>query len=138
MVATKKVPKLNLPFETIHCSSAYTRSQTSELKVSYEQKLLAVNMSDPYLLQNSDFDTLPEDWPEVTYANIYNFIVTSHSTFTHSEVKAYKSLVAYEFVITGQIFDVNNCKQIQPLLYLFLHQFGHSQSIFTKRPIKLG
>ena len=127
MAAAKKAPKLNLPFETIHCSSAYTRSLTGELKVCYEQKLLAVNISDPYLLQKSDFDTLPEDWPKVTYADIYNFLVTSQSTYTHSEVKAYKSLDAYQFVVTGQTFDVN-CKRIQPSLYLFLGKVRHSQS----------
>ena len=92
--------------------------------------MLAVNISDPYLLQKSDFDTLTEDWPEVTYADIYNFLLTSQSTYT--EVKAYKSLDAYQFVVTGQTFDVN-CKRIQPSLYLFLGKVRHSQSILTKR-----
>ena len=44
------------------------------------------------------------DWyegPEVTYADIYNFLINTTSYCTREQLKAYKSLDGYNFFVNG-------------------------------------
>ena len=74
-------------------------------------------------------------WPEVTYADIYAYFITKLSLYTHSQLKSYKTLDAYQFVVTWQNFDVM-CKRIQITNdhntgFQFVGKVWYSQSIFT-------
>jgi len=43
--------------------------------------------------------------PEVTYPDIFNFLVLTKSPYTLDEFKAYKSLEAYNFFASGWIYN---------------------------------
>ena len=116
--------------------SAYHKSLSGDRKKSYEEKLRDVNITDPYAMRKTAFDVKPERWPKVTFADTYFYLVNSTSKFTHSQMKAYKSLDAYQFVVTGQTYDVM-CRELRPELYLFFGKVRHSQSMFSKAPNKV-
>ena len=120
------------------CSeSVFYKSLSGDRKKDYEDKLRVVNITDPYAMRKSTFDVVPERWPKVTFADIYFYLVNSTSIYTHSQIKAYKSLDAYQFVVTGQTYDVV-CREVRLDLYLFLGKVRHSQSMFSKNPTKSG
>ena len=119
------------------CSeSVFYKSLSGDRKKDYEDKLRVVNITDPYAMRKSTFDVVPERWPKVTFADIYFYLVNSTSIYTHSQIKAYKSLDAYQFVVTGQTYDVV-CREIRLDLYLFLGKVRHSQSMFSKTSNKV-
>ena len=42
-------------------------------------------------------------WPNVEYPDIFNYFVTSVSTYTKQQLKAYKSLEGYRYFVDGWI-----------------------------------
>ena len=86
--------------------SAYHKSLSGHLQINYADKLQEVNIADPFGMRKQDFNVEPERWPKVTFADIYFYLVNSTSIFTHSQMKAYKNLDAYQFVVTDQTYDV--------------------------------
>ena len=62
-------------------------------------------LPDPY--------TLAENWkdnvkllPDITWADIYNYLINTPSLYTNKNLKVYKSLEAYNFFVSGHIHDV--------------------------------
>eukprot|EP00117_Sycon_ciliatum_P019190 scpid45373/ scgid17476/ PHD finger protein ING1; Protein INHIBITOR OF GROWTH 1 len=75
-------------------------------KCRYREKLerVAPDSSDPYL-PRSIF--LEEDkFPLVDYPDIYNFLVNAPSPYTKEQLKAYKSLEGYKYLVSGWVGDV--------------------------------
>ena len=46
------------------------------------------------------------DWPDVSYADIYNYLILTASLYTHEQLKAYKSLDGYNFYTNGWVSDM--------------------------------
>ena len=42
-------------------------------------------------------------WPNVEYPDIFNYFVTSVSTYTKQQLKAYKSLEGYRYFVDGWV-----------------------------------
>ena len=38
------------------------------------------------------------DWPSVSYADIYNYLINTPSEYTHEMLKAYKSMDGHNFL----------------------------------------
>ena len=62
-------------------------------------------MPDPY--------TLVENWkdnekllPDITLTDIYNYVINTPSLYTNENLRAYKSLEAYNFFASGHVHDV--------------------------------
>lgn len=73
-------------------------------KDRYRKKLDNVGfIHDPYLLPPGLFMSWDAvlDLPQLEYPNIYNYLVTVKSAYTHADLKAYKSLDSYKYFITG-------------------------------------
>ena len=74
----------------------------------YEEKLITADgtvLPDPY--------TLVEIWKDnvrllcdITWADIYNYLINMPSLNTNENLKAYKSLEAYNFMVSGHVDDV--------------------------------
>ena len=89
-------------------ATTYPSSLNSDDRKKYEQKLVTADgtvLPDPY--------TLVENWkdnmkllPDITWADIYNYLINTPSLYTNENLKAYKSLEAYNFFVSGHVHDV--------------------------------
>ena len=69
----------------------------------YEEKLKAADcLRDPYCYlesKGSISNTLEwTEWPDVSFADIYNYLVPTVNSYTRDQLKAYKSLDGYNFL----------------------------------------
>ena len=56
----------------------------------------------------------------ILYADVYNYLILTPSTYTHEQLKAYKSLDGYNFFINGWVSSVMvTCTGTHPKSYLF-------------------
>ena len=61
-------------------------------------------LPDPHVLVNWKNDV--SMMPDITWGDMYNYLINSPSNFTHDSIKAYKSLESYKFYICGHVQDV--------------------------------
>lgn len=92
------------------CSSYYYLTLDKVAQDRYKEKLAMLgNIQDPYFTMNSPES--PEgmswqNWPNVSYPDIYNYFVETPSIYTKQELKAYKSLDGYKYFVDGWVSDV--------------------------------
>ena len=60
---------------------------------------------DPYLLKKSDLNEYLNDLPSIDYTDIVDYLVCSTSHLTAKEIKARKSLQAYNNFLSGWALD---------------------------------
>ena len=84
-------------------------------------------MDDPYTLTPAAAVDVTVNMPEVEYPDVYNYLINSPSPYTKEELKAYKSLEGYKYLIAGWVSNVNYvataCKMI------ITADVRHSQSV---------
>ena len=70
-------------------------------------------MVDPYLLPLCAMTpvALRQELPEITFANIYIYLIQFPSSYMGESMKAYKSLDAYKFFLAGKVGDVKVWKK---------------------------
>nr|XP_022307471.1 uncharacterized protein LOC111113467 [Crassostrea virginica] len=94
-------------------------------RARYMEKLRPIDDKDPYEMEKSEWTTDMMNWPEVTYPDIVNYLVYTQSAYTLAELKAYKSLQAYNYFVSGFVQDIGqvciNGKSV------FLGKVKHSQ-----------
>ena len=56
---------------------------------------------DPYHKWQSGFSIAWQLWPDVEYPNIYNYLI--ESPYTGENLKAYKSLDAFNYFVSGWV-----------------------------------
>ena len=93
-----------------------------------------------------DPGTLVENWkdnvkllPDTTWDDIYNYLINTPSLYTNKTLKAYKSLEAYNFFVSGHVHDVayhgiNNSSEfcfIKAKVIIKGLSFFTSENIFT-------
>ena len=90
--------------------SSYFSSLDLDSKKRYSNKLTVVigGIDDPYTYKKED--SIKQDqkdlWPCVEYPDIYNYLVTTPSCYTKDQLKAYKSLDAYKYVVDGWVSNI--------------------------------
>ena len=72
----------------------------------YKEKLEIIGNIDPYSVPDSHFSVKICDFPSICYPDIVNYLAFSPSPFSADDMKAYKSLKAYNQVIEGWVRDV--------------------------------
>ena len=85
---------------------------------------------------NFDLTTDVTKWPDISFADIFCYLINYLSQYSQGSLKAYKSLEAYKYVISGLAFNVQvksigeNC--------LVVARVRRGQSQFSKTPLSLA
>ena len=87
-------------------STDYFNKLDPPTKKRYKEKLLIIGNIDPYSAPDSHFSVKIGDFPSICYPDIVNYLVFSPRPFSADDMKAYKSLEAYNQVIEGWVRDV--------------------------------
>ena len=82
--------------------SDYFAGLEGPTKSRYKEKI-TVCVFDPYALRKSDFSENIELLPNVQYPDIVNYLVLQTSWATKTQMKAYKSMDAYNFFVSGWV-----------------------------------
>ena len=87
--------------------TTYSSSLNSDNRKIYEEKLIT---ADSTVLP--DLYALVENWkdnvkllPDITWVDIYNYLLYTPSLYTNENLKAYKFLEAYNFFVSGHVHD---------------------------------
>lgn len=87
-------------------------------KRRYVEKVKAVGAGDPYLLPQRVFSpvltaaaaaagaVISAEIPIVTFGDVYSYLINRSSSYTQESLKAYKSLDAYKYFVSGFVHDV--------------------------------
>ena len=89
-------------------TSSYFQSLDPPTQKQYREKIELLGQVDPYDIQECDLAEDVESLPEVTYSDIVNYFIFTPSPYTSEDMKAYKSLEAYNQVLNGWVRDVRN------------------------------
>ena len=85
--------------------SEYYEQLEGPEKKRYKEKVYLCGF-DPYTLKRSDFEDNVALFPGIEYPDIVNYLVVQTSWLTHQQMKAYKSLNAYNFFVSGWVNGV--------------------------------
>ena len=95
-------------YQSLASATTYSLNLNSDDRKKYEEKLITV---DGTVLPDSC--TLIENWkdnvkllPDITWADIYNYLINTPSLYTNENLKAYKTLKAYNFFVSGRLHDI--------------------------------
>ena len=120
--------------------SKYYHDLDNVAKIRYEEKISVLNIDyDPFFLKDNEFELTGDitKWPDVTFADIFAYLINFPSSYTKSSLKAYKSLESYKYVISGLVYKVL-VKEISSKEgannFLVCGRVRHGQSQFTKTP----
>ena len=111
--------------------SAYYNDLEEKAKSRYREKLEKLGgMTDPYLNWQSEASIDWQLWPDVEYPDIFNYLIESPSVYTGESLKAYRSLDAYNYFVSGWVesvcvVEIRSCKDT----YLVTARVRHSQRV---------
>ena len=88
--------------------SSYVLSLDKEVKDRYLHKIAAIGNIDPYILPDDQFETDEKSLPVVSYPDIVTYFIHKTSFYTLQELKAYKSLEAYNQCTSGWVKNVSS------------------------------
>ena len=96
----------------------YVKHLDEPARSRYREKIAAHIGYDPYELKKSDFSRDLADLPSVEAMDITNFLVLQTSYYTANQMKAYKSLEAFNYFVCGWVNDLgtkeafNKCRLV--------------------------
>ena len=65
-----------------------------------------VGKIDPYLLKKKDFSYSLEALPSIEFPDVCNYILLETSFYTNKQMKAYKSLEAFNYFVCGWVEEL--------------------------------
>ncbi|XP_035996599.1 uncharacterized protein LOC118564015 [Fundulus heteroclitus] len=89
---------------------------------------------DPYLMKMCEFSVDLKDLPTVEAVDITNYLVLQTSFYTKQQMKAYKSMEAYNFFVCGWVHNLGT-KRLHDDNTLVFARVNHSQRS-SKTPLK--
>ena len=106
-----------------------------QAKARYREKLRILgDIEDPYVIGGRSISLTRsikwQEWPDVEYPDIYNYLIATPSPYTKEQLRAYKSLDAYNFINNGWIDKIH----VMPILsrtdsFLVRARVRHSQRL---------
>lgn len=95
-------------------TSSYYRRLPSNDRVRYEQKLTCLGgcaIIDPFDPSNAGlFNEEQRLYPQVTWPELHDYLINTPGLFIRERLKAYKSLEAYNYFISGKVTKVKVCQ----------------------------
>ena len=88
----------------------YVGTLSPEPKQRYFQKILDIDVLDPYQILKRSWSANVDDLPEIRYPEIVNYFVFGQSSYTCDDFKAYKSLSSYKVFTAGWVRDIATYK----------------------------
>ena len=83
---------------------SYFSSLLLVAKARYQKKLLLVGLSTgPYKLPQQAWVDDVTQWPRVEFPDIVLYLINTPGEFTREKLKAYKSLEAYNYYVSGWV-----------------------------------
>ena len=123
--------------------SKYYSELHGEAKTRYKDKIRLISYEkDPFChleVVNSSLHGLQwYEWPDVTYPDVYNYLINTPSFCTHEQLKAYKSMDGYNLYSSGWVSDLTMIgNQIaRPKVFIFMALVKHSQRLSVP-PLKV-
>ena len=97
-------------------------------KRRYLQKLNSVSdkTDDPYTVSTEPL-TVQSTLPDIQYPDIYNYLIETPSAYTKDDLKAYRSLDAYKYLIAGSVGEVS-VHHVDDKVSIVRAKVRHSQS----------
>nr|XP_047146120.1 uncharacterized protein LOC105849547 [Hydra vulgaris] len=89
--------------------SSYFETLDETEKFKYKKKLTLSDRStlpDPYTLVEASWKDDVSLLPDIQWGDIYTYLINTPSQYTNENMKAYKSLEAYNFFVCGHVQDV--------------------------------
>ncbi|KAK7901165.1 hypothetical protein WMY93_017934 [Mugilogobius chulae] len=96
---------------TVHAGTDYVKSLAPTVRERYTNKLKVVSNKDPYTLAANDWSTDVDLLPAVTYPDIVNYLVHDTSAYTLESLKAFKSLEAYNYFVSGWVKEMKQLRE---------------------------
>ena len=87
--------------------SVYYQELKESDKLRHREKLtLLGDIQDPYVAISTAASNCCsgvdwQQWPDVEYPDIFNYLIATPSPYTQQQLRAYKSLEAYKYFIDG-------------------------------------
>lgn len=85
---------------------SYRDSLSAENREMYDEKLKFIAGIDPYAVSDNFYSQSMEEWPEIEFPDIVNYLLFSTSKLTKEQVKAYKSLQSYQYFVAGWVRSI--------------------------------
>ena len=92
--------------------STYFLSLNGVVRDRYIDKISVINHFDPYTLWNTNNIVNISDMPEICFMDLVEYFLLNNSFYTSHQLKAYKSLDAFESYKAGFILKAI-CTKIQ-------------------------
>ena len=85
----------------------YLDSLDSVTNARYLAKLSIIDKIDPYTVQKGKWSQKTEEFPNILYPDIVNYLLYTPSKYTTDDLQAYKSLDAYNQLVCGWVREVS-------------------------------
>ena len=92
--------------ERVPSLRGYRDSLSAENRQMYDDKLKFTAGIDPYAVSDNFYSQSMDEWPEVEFPDIVNYLLFSTSKFTNEQLKAYKSLQSYQYFVAGWVRSI--------------------------------
>lgn len=102
--------------------SSYANNLNATAKCRYIEKLTynkgLLKLPDPYNLKG--WQNNPSLWPDLNFGDIYSYLIERPGIYTKESLKAYKSLEAYQFFVSGHVKAIwfHNIDEGSPFCFL--------------------
>ena len=87
-------------------SESYYSTLDPPSRKRYNEKTELIENKDPYTLSENGFSVEFDNFPSISYPDIVNDLVLRPSPYSVDDMKAHKSLEAYNQVTEGRVRDV--------------------------------
>ena len=89
--------------ERVPSLRGYRDSLSAENRQMHDEKLKFTTGIDPYAVRDNFYSQSMDEWPEIEFPDIMNYLLFSTSMFTKEQLKAYKSLQSYQYFVAGWV-----------------------------------
>ncbi len=103
----------------------------------YDEKLNFTADIDPYAVSGRFYSTAMENYPEIEFPDMVNYLLFTKSRFTKEQLKAYGSLEAYQYFVAGWVRSIHVGNVTVKTVVLIGKVGGRYLRVWTRVRVKL-